>query len=129
LSIWVKSERLALAIFPTTVAAENLLAESQQAQLFALAVSIIGITMIAEAIPALVYNAGLFLVSRNDAYSSVFGFGAYGQNEPLRIWSVTATASVLAAFVRALIGFGLLLGTTRLLEFVTALRRDQEPGD
>src|SRR5262245_44993983 len=74
LLIWVKSERLAFSIFPTAVAADNLVSQSQQEWLLALAISIIGIVFVVDAIPTLVYNATLFVASRSTDYRSAFGF-------------------------------------------------------
>jgi hypothetical protein len=125
--IWVKSERLAFSIFPTTVAADNLVAQSQQEWLLSLAISIIGFVFVVEAIPTLVYNATLFVVSHSSAYRSTFGF--VPEAEQRRIWSTTAEASVLAAFARILIGFGLLLGPARLAGLVAALRGVGESQD
>jgi len=109
LLIWMNSERLASSIFPTTVAAENLLARSQQEQLFALAISIFGVVFVMEAIPTLVYNATLFVVSRSGVYRSAFGFVSEGEQS--RIWSATAEAGILAAFARTLIGRSMTAGT------------------
>ena len=80
-----------------------------------------------EAIPTLVYNATLFVVSRSGVYRSAFGFVSEGEQS--RIWSATAEANVLAAFARTLIGFGLLLGPARLADLVAALRGVRESGD
>jgi hypothetical protein len=127
LLIWFKSERIAFSIFPTPVTADNVVAQSQQEWLLALAISIIGIVFVVEAIPTLVYNATLFVASRSGAYRSAFGFVA--EAEQGRIWGVTAKASVLAAFARTLIGFGLLLGPARLADLVTALRGAEHSRD
>src|SRR5262245_14617406 len=73
LLIWINSERLASSIFPTTVPAENLPAQSHQEQVFALAISIIGVVLLADAIPSFVYSAALFIASRSSGYRSAFG--------------------------------------------------------
>ena len=68
--IWMYSDRLALSIFPTTATGQNVVGQSQQEQLFALAISIIGIGLLVDSIPTFLYDLTLFIASRSGEYRS-----------------------------------------------------------
>jgi hypothetical protein len=118
--IWMYSDRLALSIFPMTAAGQNVVGQSQQEQLFALAISIIGIGLLVDSIPTFLYDLTLFIASRSGEYRSAFGF--VPEPSGPRIWNATAEASLVSALVRTLIGFGLLLSPSRIVELIASLR-------
>jgi hypothetical protein len=118
LYLWIHSDRLASSIFPTATAVESS-AEGLE-RLLPLALSLMGVWLVSVAIPTLVYNIALSLFSLAPAYQSVFG-----RIYQSPVMTVTAKANIVAALVRAFIGFGLLLGSKRLAEIILAMRGRQ----
>jgi hypothetical protein len=116
LYLWNCSDRLASSMFPTVSAVESYVAEDQE-RLLPLALSLIGIWLVSQAIPTLVYNISLSILSLTPAQKSVFG--PINQSPVI---TVTAKANIIEALVRAFIGFGLLLGRERLAEMISAMR-------
>jgi hypothetical protein len=88
--------------------------------LFALALAVIGVLMVAEATPMLVYSATLFVSSRQ-AGSSILG------PDPAQgalIWDASARANLAAAIARFLIGLALLAGPARLSAAYAGIRKE-----
>jgi len=119
LYLWFRSDRLASSIFPRVSALESSSANDQE-HLLPVALSLVGVWLVSEAIPTLVYNISLSIITLAPAYQSVFG-------PSYRPSSITATAkaNTIAALVRAFIGFGLLLGHKRLAEVISSMRGSQ----
>ena len=116
LCLWISSDRLASSIFPRVSAVEVSGTEGQE-RLLTLALSLMGIWLVSEAIPTLVLYISLSIFSLTPAHQSVFG--------PIYqspVMTVTAKANILAALVRAFIGFGLLLGGKQLAEVISVVR-------
>src|SRR5262249_8232582 len=107
------------SMFPTASAVQSSVGEDQE-RLLPLALSLIGIWLISQAIPAIAYNISLSILSLTPAYHSAFG--------PIYqspVMTITAKANIIEALVRAFIGFGLLLGRERLAEMISAMRGRQ----
>ena len=115
LYLWIRSHRLASSIFPRVSAVESSAAEDQ-ARLLPLALSLMGIWLVAGAIPTLVYNISLSILSLTPPQQSVFG-----PTYLPPVMTLTAKANIIAALVRVFIGFGLLLGPKRLAEVISAM--------
>jgi len=116
LYLWRNSDRLASSIFPRVGEAESSGAEGQE-RLLPLALSLTGIWLVSEAIPTLVFNISLSILTLVPTQRSVFG--------PIYqtpVMSVTAKANTIAALVRAFIGFGLIVGSERLARVISNMR-------
>lgn len=123
-SLWRWAGWLASRTFPeATVVGRSPVARSDE-QLLAPALSIIGVYLIALAIPDVLSGVVAF-VGSGDMDRSVFG----GQGELARMWRVKTTAEGLFALARTLIGVALLLYASRLSAVVVALRRHQDSTD
>jgi len=119
LYLWNRSDRLASSIFPRVSSAESAGADDQE-RLSPVALSLMGVWLASEAIPTLVYNISLSIFSLASSHQSVFGPGYLPP-----VMTVTAKANIIAALVRAFIGFGLILGSSRLAEVISAMRGRQ----
>jgi hypothetical protein len=80
----------------------------------------VGVWLASGAIPTLVYNISLSIISRAPACQSVFGPGYL-----LPTMTVMAKVNIIASLVRAFIGFVLLLGPKQLAEVISAMRGRQ----
>jgi hypothetical protein len=121
LYLWTYSDGLASSIFPKVGGGEIPGAEDPE-RLLPLALSLMGIWLLGEAIPTLVHNIALSLLSLTAPHLSVFG--------PIYqppVIPVTMTANSIAALVRGFIGCGLILGRKRLAEVISAMRGRSEP--
>jgi hypothetical protein len=88
--------------------------------LFALALAVIGVLLLVEAVPAVVGLATLFIRSRQTG-SAVFGPDA---GEQALIWSATAKSNLAAACTRLAIGVALLAGPARLSAAYAGVRKE-----
>jgi hypothetical protein len=78
--------------------------------LFALALAVIGVLMVVEAVPMIVYGTTMFVRSRQ-AGTAIFGPDPAQQ---ALLWDASAQANFASACTRFLIGVALLLGPARL---------------
>jgi len=88
--------------------------------LFALALSVIGVLMVVEAVPMIVYGATTFVSSRQ-AGSAIFG------PDPAQralIWNAVAKSNLAAACTRFVVGVALLAGPARLGAAYASVRRE-----
>jgi hypothetical protein len=119
LYLWVRSDRLASSIFPVVSAVESSGAEDLE-RLLPLALSLMGVWLVSVAIPTLVYNISFSIFRLAPSHQSVFG--------PIYespAMTATSKANIIAALVRAFIGLGLILGSKRLAEIISAMRGRQ----
>jgi hypothetical protein len=118
---WLKSTALADDAFPDAGAAasDRLRAD----KVFSLALAIIGVLLVTEAIPVVVNGVALFGISRLGV-RSVFGSTSYPQDQQALIWSAAAKANTAAGVARMLIGLALLVGPDRLARAVVRVRRE-----
>jgi hypothetical protein len=93
---------------PTDAPARGARIEMQP--LFALALAIIGVLMLVEAVPSIVYGTTMFVRSRQ-AGTAIFGPDPAQQ---ARLWDASTQATFAGACTRLLIGLALLLGPARL---------------
>jgi hypothetical protein len=119
LYLWVRSDRIASSIFPVVSAVESSGAEDLE-RLLPLALSLMGVWLVSVAIPTLVYNISFSIFRLAPSHQSVFG--------PIYespAMTATSKANIIAALVRAFIGLGLILGSKRLAEIISAMRGRQ----
>lgn len=130
--IWMNAERLATHVFghdPAMIAARVFGEEADAAPrkpvalqahpLFALALAVIGVLLVVEAVPQLVYSLAIFVRSRQAG-------GILGP-DPTRsalLWDANAQGHLAAAATRLLIGLALLAGPTRLAAIYGRVRKD-----
>lgn len=88
--------------------------------LFALALAVIGVLLIVEAVPLIVYSATMFVRSRQ-AGTAIFGPDLA---QRALIWDAAQKASLAAACTRLLIGAALLAGPARLSAAYTGIRKE-----
>jgi hypothetical protein len=88
--------------------------------LFALALSVVGVLLLVEAVPTIVHGLTLFVRSRQ-AGTTLFGPDLAQQ---ALIWSATAQANLAAACTRLVIGVALLAGPTRLSAAYAGVRKE-----
>jgi hypothetical protein len=119
LYLWIRGDLIASSIFPEVKAVEPPGAEDQE-RLLPLALSLMGVWLVSGAIPTLVYYISVAVISFSPANQ---GVSSPGYLPPSMI--VTAKANAIAALARAFIGFGLLLGSERLTELISAMRGRQ----
>jgi hypothetical protein len=119
LYLWIRSDRLASSIFPRVSAVESPGTEEPD-RLVPLALSLMGVWFVSGSIPTLVYNISLSVISLAPAHQSVFGTSYLPP-----AMTATAKANIIAALVRALIGFSLLLGAERLAKVISVMRGKQ----
>jgi hypothetical protein len=116
LYLWIRGDLIGASIFPEVKAVELPGAEDQE-RLLPLALSLMGVWFVSGAIPTLVYYISVAVISFSPSNQSGF---SPGYLPPSMI--VTAKANAIAALARAFIGFGLLLGSRRLTELISAMR-------
>jgi hypothetical protein len=119
LYLWIRGDLIASSIFPKVNADDASGAEDQE-RLLPLALSLIGVWLVSGAIPTVVYYISVAVISFSRANQAVLGPDYL---PPSMI--VNAKANAIAALVRALIGFGLLLGSKRLAQVISAMRGPQ----
>jgi hypothetical protein len=115
LYLWICGDRLASSIFPTVTAIESPGAEDQ-VRLLHLALSLMGVWLVSVAIATLVYNISFSIFRLVPSRQSVFG--------PIYespVMTDTSNANIIAGLVRAFIGLGLILGSKRLAEIISAM--------
>ncbi len=130
--LWINAEGLATRVFgahPADVAA-NVFGDGpadaaprdriEMQPLFALALAVIGVLMIVEAAPMLVYGATVFVHSRQ-AGSSVLG---PDPTQRALLWDAAAQANFAAACTRFVIGVALLAGPARLSAAYAGIRKE-----
>lgn len=128
--LWINAEGLATRVFgphPADVAA-NVFGDGpadaaprdrlEMQPLFALALSVIGVLMIAEATPMLVYGATMFASSRQ---TSILGPDPAQQ---ALVWDAAAKSNFAAACTRFVIGVALLAGPARLSAAYAGIRKE-----
>jgi hypothetical protein len=118
--IWFSAEWFAGRLFPDESTERPSLGPLRTEPLFALALSIIGVLFVCEALPAAVNALSLFLQSRS------IGSSAIGPDLDQRyiLWNAATKANVTAAVARLLIGLGLLAGPTRLTAAYLRIRKE-----
>jgi hypothetical protein len=122
--VWFSAESFASRIFPGS-ASEPLRFDRLRAQpIFALALAIIGVFLLCEALPALVRAAALFVQSRHVPTSLLTGDEWPGQTASL--WSQTAKANAAEAVARLAIGLAFLIGPARLGAGFARFRREMQ---
>jgi hypothetical protein len=117
--IWLSAEWFAGQVFPDELqptALDRLRGEP----LVALALSIIGLLFVCEALPVVVNGIALFTQSRF-AGASILG---PDPDQQKLIWSAAAKANVTAGIARFLIGLALVAGPTRLATAVARIRKE-----
>ena len=115
LYLWIQSDRLASSIFPTVTAIESPGAEDQ-VRLLHLALSLMGVWLVSVAIATLAYSVSFSIFRLVPSRQSVFG--------PIYespVMTDTSNANIIAGLVRAFIGLGLILGSKRLAEIISAM--------
>ena len=122
--VWRRADGLAVSMFPAPAAAtgDSSFSQGEQEHLFVLALSVIGVWFVSQAIVTLIYNFALLLIRRSPLENSVFGRISYREIEQSGIWAATAKANIVAAAARALVGLGLLVGSRRLSDLIAAMR-------
>jgi len=123
LYLWIRSDRLASSIFPTVTAIGSPGAEDQ-VRLLHLALALMGVWFISVAIATLAYNVSFFVFRLVPSHQSVFG--------PIYespVMTDTSNANIIAALVRAFIGLGLIFGSKRLAEIISAMKGRQNIGE
>jgi hypothetical protein len=120
--VWLESESLAAGSFPR-LGEPNAHHGLQAEQLFALALSVIGVLLVVEAIPAVVNGLTLWGISRQ-SWNTILGPERYSDDQRSLIWGAAAKANTVAAAVRLLIGLGLILGPKKLAAGVARIRRE-----
>jgi len=115
LYLWIRSDRLASSIFPTVTAIESPGAVDQ-VRLLHLALSLMGVWLVSVAIATLAYSVSFSIFRLVPSRQSVFG--------PIYespVMTDTSNANIIAGLVRAFIGLGLILGSKRLAEIISAM--------
>ena len=123
LYLWIRGDLIASSIFPEVKAVEASGAEDQE-RLLPLALSLLGVWFVSGAIPTVVFYISVAVISFSRANQGVL---SPGYLPPSMI--VNAKANAIAALARALIGFGLLLGSKRLAGVISAMRGRQNVSD
>jgi hypothetical protein len=130
--VWINAEGLATRVFgeePAVVAArvfgdgpaDAAPAPAIETQpLFSLALSVIGVLLLVEAVPTIVHGLTLFVRSRQ-AGTALFGPDLAQQ---ALIWSATAQANLAASCTRLVIGVALLAGPARLSAAYAGVRKE-----
>ena len=130
--VWINAEGLATRVFgeaPAVVAAQVFGDGPADAvpspgietqPLFALALTVIGVLLMVEAVPTIVHALALFVRSRQTG-SSIFG-PDLGQQA--LIWDATAKANLAGACTRLVIGVALLAGPARLSAAYLGVRKE-----
>ena len=122
--VWFSAEWFANRIFPAEGRAQSPLDRLRIEPLLALALSVLGVCLIAEALPALVNGAALFSQSRLGG-STLLG---PDMDRQALIWSAAAKANFAAAIARLAIGVGLVAGPARLSAALARLRKELKGG-
>lgn len=125
-AVWAWADRLASWVFPEESNADLPLEGGLGRQLLVPALSIIGVYLIAEAIPSIVACVGV-LVGTGGLGRSVFG--GTNPSEDILTYRSIQKANTVAAVVRLVIGIVLLLYPSRITAAVVALRRDRDLSD
>lgn len=118
--VWFSADWFAARVFPDESPTPLSLDRLRGEPLFALALSILGVLFVCEALPALVNGIALFVQGR-EAGSSILGTDVDRQR---LVWSAAAKAAVSAGLARLLIGLGLLAGPARLSAAVARMRKE-----
>ena len=120
LPVWFSADWFADRTFPAepheAVQVDRLRGE----RLLALALSILGVLFVSEALPGLVNGLALFTQSR------FLGSSVLGADEEQRrlLWGAAAKANFAGTLARLLIGICLLAGPSRLASAVARIRRE-----
>lgn len=123
ISVWTRAGWLASRLFPNP-APPGLRSEMRREQeLLVAALSVMGVFLIAQALPLLVDGVAVFVMIRSTA-RSVFGT----MPEEATALSTRATADIAGAAASLLIGIALISRPGRLATGIVAVRRD-EPFD
>jgi hypothetical protein len=129
LPVWIGAGWLADGVFPDSAAKAPGPHGLRIEPLLALALSVMGIFFICEAIPLVIRGIAALVYSRL-AGSSILGADAEQQ---ALIWSVAMKGDTLAALARLMVGATLLAGQTRLSAWVQKELRsslaDEEPSN
>jgi hypothetical protein len=130
--VWINAGGLATRVFgeEPTVVASRVFGDGppdvapapgiETQSLFALALSVIGVLLTAEAVPTIVHGLTLFVRSRQTG-SAIFG-PDLGQQA--LIWDATAKANLAAACTRLVLGVALLAGPARLSAAYAGVRKE-----
>ena len=118
---WRGSGWLAARTFPNDQG--PILAPLRGDRLLAVALSVIGVLLIVEALPSLANSLTLFGISREDSTSVLRSVGRSEADRAL-IWGATAKANTVASVVRLAIGLFLFYGPAPFVRFATRVRRE-----
>lgn len=118
--VWFSADWFADRLFP--LAGQDLQQRDRlrSEPLLALAMSVLGLLFVCEALPVLVNGSALFWQSRRGG-SSLLGPDIEQQE---LIWGAAARAAFAGGVARLLIGIGLLAGPARLASIMARLRKD-----
>ncbi len=118
--VWFSADWFADRIFPLAGQDPQERDRLRAEPLLALAMSVLGLLFVCEALPVLVNGSALFWQSRRGG-SSLLGPDIEQQE---LIWSAAAKAAFAGGIARLLIGVGLLAGPARLASVMARLRKD-----
>lgn len=118
--VWFSADWFADRIFPLAGQDPQQRDRLRAEPLLALAMSVLGLLFVCEALPVLVNGSALFWQSRRGG-SSLLGPDIEQQE---LIWSAAAKAAFAGGVARLLIGIGLLAGPARLASVMARLRKD-----
>jgi len=118
--LWLSADWFAARIFPVESPEAIRLDRLRGEPLFGLALSILGVLFVGEALPVLVNGIALFTQSRSVG-SSVLGPDVDQQR---LLWSSAAKANVTAGVARLLIGLLLLAGPAKLAAAAARIRKE-----
>ena len=118
--VWFSADWFAARIFPVESPEAIRLDRLRGEPLFGLALSILGVLFVGEALPVLVNGIALFTQSRSVG-SSVLGPDVDQQR---LLWSSAAKANVTAGVARLLIGLLLLAGPAKLAAAAARIRKE-----
>ena len=117
--VWFSADWFAARIFPDASPATRL-DQLRGEPLVAVALSVLGVLFVGEALPVLVNGVALFTQSRFIG-SSILGPDV---DQRTLLWSAAAKANVAAGVARLLIGLALLAGPARLAAALSRIRRE-----
>jgi hypothetical protein len=119
--LWFSADWFAARALPGPSAELARAEESRPESLLALALSIIGVFLMCQALPALVNAVGL-LIQSGRLHPGGLGAEAFPSTQG-HLWSTTAKANAAAAVARFIIAAALLLGPARLSAALSRLSR------
>jgi len=122
--VWFSADWFASRIFPSAPSGSFRPERLRTQPLFALALSVIGVFLICEALPALVGAVSLFLQSRQ-TQESLLGGGSW-QTERASLWNANAKALAAQHVTRLVLGVAFVLGPARLSRALAWFRSEME---